>query len=532
MRGFGIDPVDYFRATLQPLEVFYRSGVIPGPGKNGETINARVMLRPEDRGAAEPPDFLNGERYPVSMHLALANFSHRARWVPEDPKPTWAEPLGIATSERWMWHEFGHVLIAGRLGQLEFPFVHSVGDALAAIAADPFSRLADPRKSNDPSCEQAARHDRFENFRGYTFPFVFITRRHDRCVLNGWSWGGTFHRSVVEAPEYARDQLKGYISEQILSSTLFRLYRILGGDTVDVEHGGPDYPTRFTASDVTIFLIMQGIRTFGIMPALAEDLEIALIAADTSPTSSFVARTGLEEAPGIPANHDWKGGQAHKAIRWAFEAQGMHQADPDDIVNKPGKPPEVDIYIADNRPTVEKTEGGNVQHGPGGYVSVSLDWKGKPDIGEPPLWHAGPLLVGTVTIPVQNRGSEEATDVTARAWYGLVDGEPTTRGWDRTSTIAWHGPFAVTPASQTIAVDGQADFTFSDAPPEDPAASHLILLVEATCPDDRANSDPVADRPCAIDPPVQPPAMPRQVADLVATDNNLGIWMRRLTPVA
>lgn len=280
MRGFGIDTTLYFRATERPFDVFYRSGVSPGPGKSGQTINARVSLKPD---AENGPAFIEGALCPMQMHLALANFSHRARWVPNDQAPTWAEPLGIAASERWMWHEFGHVFIAGRFGELELSFVHSVGDALAAIAADPLSRLADPRGRADSVVDP---RDRFENFRGYTYPFVFLTRRHDRCVRSGWSWGGTFHRPVIDSPEIGRDHPKGYISEQILSSTLFRLYRILGGDTEDVQVNagdkvpGSDYATRLTASEVTLFLIIRGIETFGLQPARAEELENILMQAD------------------------------------------------------------------------------------------------------------------------------------------------------------------------------------------------------------------------------------------------------------
>lgn len=518
MRGFGLDPVTYFRATVQPYDVFYRSGISPGPGKSGQTINARVWLPPF---AAK--SFLSGVRCPMGMHLALANFSHRARRVPPDGTPTWAEPLGIATSERWMWHEFGHALIAGRLAQLEFPFVHSVGDALAAIATDPISRLAEPRTPNDPNCRQIDPRDRFDRFRGYTFPFVFLTRRHDRCVRNGWSWGGTLHRPVIEAPEISPDQLKGYISEQILSSTLFRLYRSLGGDTVDVGSGGPDYATRRTASDVVIYLIMRGIEMFGMMPARVEELESILIQADLGLTSPFGARTALEPAPAYTANHDWRGGQAHKVIRWAFEAQGLHLPGPDHIRNHIGDKPPVDIYIEDLRPPVEKTEGGDVDHGPGTYVPVSLNWAGVP------AWHAGTFARLPLPVVVKNRGEQPATNVSVRGWFGWAAGDSEASGWDRTATIHWLPPIPVPAAA--VSIERAQPLTLAIPPTPTPTLAiiptHLFILIEATCPDDHANSDPVAGLPCAIGPFGRPPSMPRALADLVANDNNLGLWMQR-----
>ena len=524
MRGFGLDPVTYFRATVQPFDVLYRSGISPGPGKDGQTINARVALGPDDRNPPPPPDFLNGERCSMRMHMALANFSHRARWVPADKAPTWAEPLGIATSERWTWHEFGHALIAGRLGQLELPFVHSVGDALAAIAADPISRLAEPRTTGDPTCRQSDPDDRFDRFRGYTYPFVFITRRHDRSVKRGWSWGGTFHRPVIEAGEIGHDQLKGYISEQILSSTLFRLYRCLGGDTTDVVDGGPDYETRRTASDVVIYLIMRGLQMYGMTPARAEELENILIQADLGLTSPLGARIMLDPAPVYAAGHDWTGGQAHKVIRWAFEAQGMHLPDPSHIRNDVGDPPDVDIYIEDQRPPVEKTDGGEVEHGPGGYVPVSLDWAGVP------AWHAGTFGNLPLPIVVRNRGLRPATNVTVRGWFGWAEGDSGTSGWDRTAVIHWLPPADLTGASDMVERSRHAAYALPALPaaPTSIVPTHLFILIEATCPDDRANSDPVAGLPCAIAPTGTPPTMPRALADLVANDNNLGLWMQRL----
>ena len=84
----------------------------------------------------------------------ISSTRRRKPWNGKDRSP--AEPLGIAADARWIWHEIGHVLLTTSVGELEFRFAHSPGDALAAIVSDPRSALA-----TDP------------NWRGATFPWVF-----------------------------------------------------------------------------------------------------------------------------------------------------------------------------------------------------------------------------------------------------------------------------------------------------------------------------------------------------------------------
>ena len=45
MLAYGIVPKDYFRIAPLPLEVHYRSGIHPGPGKDGQTVNAQIRVK-------------------------------------------------------------------------------------------------------------------------------------------------------------------------------------------------------------------------------------------------------------------------------------------------------------------------------------------------------------------------------------------------------------------------------------------------------------------------------------------------------
>jgi len=505
--GFGI-PLDTFVvAAERELQVFYRSGMGRDPDKNGETINARVVIEPSRPGKQ---GFRNALLRPtITMHLALGNLSRRARRIDGIPAPVRAEPLGIAASGRWMWHEFGHVLVAARLGQLEFDFAHSPGDGMAAVMADPFSPFADPRD------EIGMR------FRGITFPWVFATRRHDRSATLGWAWGGALNRSLLAAPARQRARPKGYLTEQILSSTLFRLYRVLGGDTVWAD-GAPNHALRERASLVTLYLLIQAVRSMAQPPSVAEMLEAAMEGADTDMAAPLpFAPLSVLPPPAGGAADRWIGGRAHKVVRWAFEAQGMFAPDPLVDHNEPGRPLPVDIYIPDRRPRGEATGGGTVLHHPGGYVPVSLDWDGER------LWQADPAALLSRIPPrvtVRNRGNATAEAVRLRAWWGIAWGDPGEPGWDMKNRIVWLQSYQSPGQGIDVPPDGEAEAVVEDAGAGPPVAAGAfwLLLVEVTCPDDPANSDPAALLATAV--PGMPPRKPRHLADLVANDNNLALW--------
>jgi hypothetical protein len=426
--------------------------------------------------------------------LALGNLSRRARepWDGKHRSP--AEPLGIGTDARWIWHEMGHVLLMASVGELQFRFCHSVGDALAAIALDPQSELA----TNG-------------NWRGATYPWVFLPRRHDRCVSDGWSWGGTMHHALSQVPATQAPRRKGYWTEQILSSSLFRLYRCLGGDTSVGLPGDPGKLARESASHYSVYLIMRAMQTLGsslVVPANEPDQLIsALIDADigTGPWN-----VSFPPGSASPMQFRRVGGCTHKVIRWAFEAQGMYTI-AGRITDGPGLPPPVDIYIANGRSTVNMAQGG-VQYGPGSYFPVSLDWDPNQDESDqPPAWQATTQAIkvagSDIFVTVGNRGTQPATGVEVRVWFSDWANGEEPAAWNSGSWTQC----GLLP-SQTIGPGGSITFgPFAHASP----GTRYLVLAEATCDDDRANVDPATGLRCS--------QQPTPLLDLVANDNNLGL---------
>jgi len=92
------------------------------------------------------------------------------------------------------------------------------------------------------------------------------------------------HYDMAQVPMSQAPRTKGYRTEQILSSSLFRLYRCIGGDTVAPGTAEPDRSARESASHYTTYLIMRGVQQLGpsdVVPAYQPDqLVSALIEAD------------------------------------------------------------------------------------------------------------------------------------------------------------------------------------------------------------------------------------------------------------
>jgi hypothetical protein len=349
--------------------------------------------------------------------------------------------VGIAADVRVVWHEFGHALLWDHVRSPNFGFAHSAGDAIGAILYDPGTKAG----------------DRFE-----TFPFMEasagLSRRHDRPVTAGWAWGGPVH---IDDRQYG--------SEQILSTTLFRLYQACGGEDSD--------PTvqQFAARYV-VYLIIKGI---GLLSFMSRDPRVyvdALIESDVS--------TGLFE--GHP------GGAFHKVIRWSFEQQGLYQPPgAPRPVQQPGAPPDVDVYIDDSRhghympylSAIDATEDIWNRHSPdGGHVHQS------PQAG----------VSQSLYVRIKNRGTVSATNVTVRAFQSARTNPQWGTGW--------------TPLAAPLQVNGSlasGGELIAGPISWNPNGTHPKILVSVHAAGDPANIDLIA--------------APIPLARLVPTDNNLAM---------
>lgn len=264
-------------------------------------------------------------------------------------------PLGIACDWRVVLHELGgHGILWDHVDSANFGFAHSAGDSFAVILNDPGNQSPD---------------------RFITFPWLNF-RRHDRAVTSGWAWGGA-------------NDTGGYNSEQIISTTLFRFYRSIGGDSADINM------QRFAAS-YAIYLLLRAVGTLtsATNPSNALGLANALLTADQGDWTS--------------AGH--AGGAYGKVIRWAFEKQGLYQpAGAPTPVTTEGDPPVVDVYINDGRN--------------GEYSYIANFWNTSD------IWnrlspdgltgHQTPVLSTTnyLYVRIRNRGSQTATGVLVRCYH-------------------------------------------------------------------------------------------------------------------
>ncbi len=273
------------------------------------------------------------------------------------------QPIGIATANRVVWHEFGHALLWDHVNSPNFGFAHSAGDALAAILNDPGTNAA----------------DRFD-----TFPWVHasvpsLSRRHDRPVGGGWAWFG---------PNWNTQ----YGGEQVLSTTLFRLYRSIGGDATNLN-------SQRRAADAAAFLIFKAIGLLTATTPFPEIFEGNLETADKT-TANF---------QGIP------GGALHKVVRWAFEKQGLFQpaAAPGmpQTVSTEGNPPPVDVYIDDGR-------NGEYQYQYSHWSCQDMWVRRSADGG---TIHQEPIVNQTnyMYVRVKNRGTQVANAVRVDAYHAL-----------------------------------------------------------------------------------------------------------------
>lgn len=274
------------------------------------------------------------------------------------------ETVGIANDVRVVIHEFGHALLWDHVNSPNFGFAHSAGDGLGAILMDPTSKAPD---------------------RFLTFPWPQIgtgplDRRQDRKVADGWGWFGNRYNTQ-------------YNGEQVLSTTLFRIYRSAGGDS-------PHLADRRWAARYVAYLIIKAIGTLTTTTNDPEVFVTALMNAD-------LTTTDFEGHPG---------GALHKVIRWAFEKQGLFQPNAKPglppgtpKVTTEGDPPDVDVYIDDGR-------NGEYPYLYSFWDSNDMWVRRRPDGG---TTHQHPALGRTnyMYVRVKNRGTQAANNVTVKAYH-------------------------------------------------------------------------------------------------------------------
>lgn len=491
MRRYGLAPAAYFRYFKLPLDVRYRAGIIPGYG-DGRLINAQVRFN-----YLWPCGTYTPQRA-LELRFALGDLQSAAGNLPADlPSAKEKSPLGVATDPRWCWHEFGHVLSAGAVGELELPFAHSAGDALAAIVNDPDSGFA---------CDRSGVAVNEGGWRGATFPWISIPRRHDREVARGWAWCGSMNQGDPYAPATYSGDRRGYWSEQILSTSLFRLYRAIGGDNCETDANGRLIPARADrrlACDYAVYLIMRAIQTLG--PANATPCETARVFVD----ALCKADTGTA---GLPGPGGYVGGTVRKVVQWAFERQGLYGIPtPGATICGADEIARVDLHIDDRR---------DKRDGP--YTPTSLrdhSWHASADAIRvaPPFWPWSTKW--KIRIEVLNRGPDDATDTRVDVWAAPLNGDGTAppfpgQAWivvgSETNDVRGHRNGE--PGARTFGV-------FKWVPTR---AGRYAILAAATCDSDRSNVDPVTGLPCA--------SLATPLDKLIPFDNNLGIALVEVPP--
>ena len=271
-------------------------------------------------------------------------------------------PMGIAADWRVHLHELGgHGILYESTGSANFGFAHSAGDSFAVILND-----------YDSEWHNGAAIDRF-----ILSPFVpAVPRRSDHDVATGWGWGGS-------------SDIGGYPSEEILSTTMFRIYRSIGGDATSQTR-------REFCARVMAYLMLRAVGTLTAISNPSDPIGFAnaLIAVDLLDWTS----------EGV------SGGAYGKVVRWAFEEQGLYQpvGAPTPVVTA-GAPPDIDVYIDDGR-------AGEYEYLPVHWATTTI-WKRRAADGlttyeEPALGETNYAYV-----KIKNRGTQTANDVIVRGYH-------------------------------------------------------------------------------------------------------------------
>ncbi|CAM5404635.1 hypothetical protein [Streptomyces aurantiogriseus] len=368
--------------------------------------------------------------------------------------------VSIAADLRVVLHEFGHTILWDSVHSPNFGFAHSAGDSLAAVYMDPESSLR-----TDPVL-------RFQ-----TFPWILPHRNHGRAVTDGWAWGG-------------QNDKGGYSSEQILSTTHFRLYQSLGGDSADVNR-------RKLAARQTMYLIFKAVGSLASSPVIP-----------TPDPKVFV--TALMNADiGTADFEGHRGGTFHKVIRWSFEKQGLYQPPGAPApVTKPGAPPDVDVYIDDGR-------GGEYGFQPSHWECTDIWNRLAPSAGGGGGVHETPVVgqVNHAYVRVRNRGTKPADNVVVRGYSADPGvGLSWPGDWKPMDTAQIAVPGGIPPGGSTVV----GPFRWRPG-----TVGHECMFMEVSAAGDLSNIDPGTFFPCAAGPTAE--------WRLVPFDNNLA--QRNVAPV-
>ena len=342
-----------------------------------------------------------------------------------DPADT-INPMGIATDWRVVLHELaGHGILYDHVGSASFRFAHSAGDSFAMILNDylsewhnggaidrsvlsPFVTYFERRSDRAPTDSGVIGLSLTRRGSGYTSaptvtisggggsgaraivkveagavteikvthhgtgytgaPTVTITGGGGAgataiATIGNWAWGGTA-------------DLGNYLSEQILSTTMFRAYRSIGGDS-------SSFTRREIAARFMAYLMLRAVGTLTSNPTSPAQFLAALLTADAD---------------------DWStegryGGAYGKVLTWAFEKQNLNG----------GAPPSVDVFIDDGR-------AGEYQYLPVHWDTTTI-WNRRERDGLD--GHEEPALGETnyAYVKIRNRGTSLANNVIVKGYH-------------------------------------------------------------------------------------------------------------------
>ncbi len=350
-----------------------------------------------------------------------------------------SHPIGIATDWRVVLHELGgHGILYDHVNSPNFGFAHSAGDSFAMILNDylsewhnggaidrfvlaPFITAFERRSDRAPTDFGIIYLSLTNGGTGYTSaPTVTISggggsgARGVAYVSGGsvYALGVTYHGTgYTSAPTVTLTggggsgatgtatignwawggsaDLGGYLSEQILSTTMFRAYRSIGGHSDSVVR-------REFAARCMAYLMLRAVGTMS--------------PASLGPGGTAASPAGFLSALITADAGNWTsegifGGAYGKVLTWAFEKQNLNS----------GAPPSVDVYIDDGR-------AGEYEYLPVHWATTTIWNRRNPDgmdgHEEPALLDAaGNPAINYAYVKIKNRGTLVANNVIVRGYH-------------------------------------------------------------------------------------------------------------------